>query len=126
MVEVWCFGSEDSRCWILELMCEWNAYPGIGSGHIKSKCKTPPRLRDKTPRGNKLHIVQKCKLYSIGYCYRYGGCIDKKHRLRLDFLIWIEDLIYFNCQTISGVRHVVKFNHIQLKSIKNPSKLDLF
>ena len=25
MVEVWCFGSEDSRCWILWLTCEWNA-----------------------------------------------------------------------------------------------------
>ena len=41
-VGVWCFGSEDSRCWILWLTCEWNAYPGIGSGRIKSKCKIPP------------------------------------------------------------------------------------
>ena len=32
----------DSRRWILESACEWNAYPGIGSGRIKSKCKTPP------------------------------------------------------------------------------------
>ena len=32
----------DSGRWILELACEWNTYPGIGSGRIKSKCKTPP------------------------------------------------------------------------------------
>ena len=32
----------DSGRWILELVCEWNTYPGIGSGRIKSKCKMPP------------------------------------------------------------------------------------
>lgn len=32
----------DSGCWIFGGRCEWNAYPGIGSGRIKSKCKTPP------------------------------------------------------------------------------------
>ena len=32
----------DSGRWILELACEWNTYPGIDSGRIKSKCKTPP------------------------------------------------------------------------------------
>ena len=32
----------DSRCWILELACEWNTYPGFGSRYIKSKCKIPP------------------------------------------------------------------------------------
>ena len=38
----WCFGSEDSGCWILWLTSEWNAYQVSGSGRIKSKCKTPP------------------------------------------------------------------------------------
>ena len=42
MVEVWCFGSEDSGCWILWLTCEWNASTVFGSGRIKSKCKTTP------------------------------------------------------------------------------------
>ena len=42
MVGVWCFGSEESRCWILWLMCEWNTYPGFSSGRVKLKCKTPP------------------------------------------------------------------------------------
>lgn len=28
--------------WIFSGMCEWNAYPGIGSGRIKTKCKIPP------------------------------------------------------------------------------------
>ena len=42
MVGEWCFGSEDSRCWILWLTCEWNAYPGIGSEHLFVKCKIPP------------------------------------------------------------------------------------
>ena len=41
IVGVWCFGSEDSRCWILWLTCEWNAYPGFGSRYIKMKCKIP-------------------------------------------------------------------------------------
>ena len=95
MVRVWCFGSEDSRCWILELACEWNAYPGFGGRYIKSKCKIPPLLRDKTARGIKLHIVQKCKLQIIDNLHGYRVYIDKKHRLRLDFLIWIigDDII---------------------------------
>ena len=32
----------DSGRWILWLTCEWNTYPGFGSGRIKLKCKIPP------------------------------------------------------------------------------------
>ena len=65
VVEMW----RVSVVWILYVVWEWNAYPGISSGRIKSKCKTPPQLRDKIIWGNKLHIVQKCKIWMVLYGY---------------------------------------------------------
>ena len=85
--------------WILGLRCEWIPYPGYGSEPLFLKCKIP-RVKGLNNCQDYLHIVQKCKIYNIDNCYRYGGYIAKKHSWQSGFLIWFNDLIYFNCLTI--------------------------